>query len=184
MSKKAALITIVFSLTFAVTSLMSPSQAQEKNSLQKPVQALERFGVGLNSGLNNIGIPFLGVVFSYRTPFFDNQLSIIGQHDFHFNSHTPISNATWLGIHQDFYSNPDVLNTRVYGRLVVGGIELFNPGQPGPNNSTIWRSSWIPALQVGMGGEIQIAGPLKGVMQISSGFPILLRTELGMRLAF
>ena len=34
MSKKAALITTVFSLTFAVSSLMLPLQAQEKNNLQ------------------------------------------------------------------------------------------------------------------------------------------------------
>lgn len=186
MKKKSVFIACInASLIMALEGFfLSASPALASGELPQLEQSVERFGVGINGGLNNIGLPFLGAVISYRTPLFDDTFTVVGQYDLNFNEITPITQAAWLGIHQDFYTNPAFMNTRIYSRLMLGGITLFNPGQPGPNNTTIWKDVWIPAVQIGMGAEAQIAGPLWGVVQVSSGFPLLLRTELGMRVSF
>lgn len=164
---------------FCLSQPSLPAQAQESTS---PVsKETDRLGLGLIGSLNLL-TPSLGAELSYRPPILEDRLRIFAQYDFlTFSSLNPRSVGAWLGLRHDFYHNPELLNLRSYGQLRLGAVLGTVPG---PNNTVMASGVWIPAVDFGIGAELQVAGPLWAFAQIAAGLPILLRTEAGLRVAF
>ncbi|MGV3525502.1 MAG: hypothetical protein ACO1RX_14825 [Candidatus Sericytochromatia bacterium] len=185
LSKALTVIVTTLGLAAGLAGLIQPElQAQESEPVSQALPEIDRWGFSFHVGDNNVGLHFLGTSLSYRPAFGDDRLRIVAQYDLNLNTHTPTSQAAWLGVHHDFYVNPEWANLRVYSRWLLGALSLFNPGQPGPNDTTVWTAYWIPGFQLGVGAEAQIAGPLWGFAQLSSGLPLILRPEIGLRMAF
>lgn len=140
--------------------------------------SLDRFGASVIPGVNVIS-PFLGVQLSYRLPVLEDRLRLVAQYDFYTIGLTlPDKNTqhALFGVRYDL-SDPIQTSFRNYAQLLVGSMMYI------PRTAESSFES-ILAAELSIGTETQLIGPLWGFVQVGAFFPLLVRSQLGLRLAF
>lgn len=125
----------------------------------------------------NVVSPFLGLQASYRPPLFEDKFRIVAQYDFYNSGWYPGYDPQYalLGLRYDFFEPTQTV--RPYAQWLIGAT-LLVPQAP----NTAINVGLASELAVGV--EAQLIGPLWGFAQIGAFYPILLRSVLGLRLAF
>ena len=161
---------------------MAPAQAKKPAAPTRPAAetaeaAIDRFGISAHAGVNVVS-PFFGVQLSYRLPIDEERIRLVAQYDFYNSGWYPDTDPQYLmlGLRYDFL-NPRAQVFWPYFQALAG-LMLLKPAPSTYGNTLNF------AAEAAIGAETHIIGPLWGFAQIGAFFPILVRTELGLRLAF